>query len=95
MAGEFVFNLPNGLETVVGDQGIRLSGGERQRIVLARALLRNPKILILDEATNALDTDSESVIKRAIGQLKGKVTVLIISHDQHLVDEADDIIRID
>ena len=95
VAGEFVFNLPNGLETVVGDQGIRLSGGERQRIVLARALLRNPKILILDEATNALDTDSESVIKRAIGQLKGKVTVLIISHDQHLVDEADDIIRID
>ena len=95
VAGEFVFDLPDGLETVVGDLGIRLSGGERQRIVLARALLRNPKILILDEATNALDTDSEAVIKRAIEQLKGKVTVIIISHDQHLIDQADDVIKLD
>lgn len=95
VAGEFVLNLPNGLETVVGDQGIRLSGGERQRIALARALLRIPKILILDEATNALDAESESVIKRALEQLKGKVTILIISHDQHLIDHADDIIRLD
>lgn len=94
VAGEFVFSLPHGLETVVGDQGIRLSGGERQRIALARAMLRNPKILILDEATNALDSDNEAVIKKAINLLKGKITVLIIAHDQTMHEEVDEVIRL-
>ena len=88
-AGEFVFDLPNGLETVVGDQGIRLSGGERQRIALARALLRGPRILILDEATNALDTDNERLIKTVIDKLKGTVTILIIAHNPYLHGSSD------
>jgi ATP-binding cassette subfamily C protein len=95
VAGEFVFTLPNGLDTNVGDQGVRLSGGERQRIALARAILRNPKILILDEATNALDTSNELIIKRAIGHLKGKITILIIAHNQYLHDGADETIDLE
>ncbi len=84
VAGDFVFGLPKGMETVVGDQGIRLSGGERQRIALARAMLRAPKLLILDEATNALDSANELIIKRAIDQLKGKATILLIAHSDYL-----------
>ena len=94
VAGEFVFDLAHGLDTVVGDQGIRLSGGERQRIALARALLRAPQLLILDEATNALDKTNEGVIRQAIRELHGKTTILIISHDQYLNEEADEIILI-
>jgi ATP-binding cassette subfamily C protein len=95
VAGEFVFTLPNGLDTNVGDQGVRLSGGERQRIALARAILRNPKILILDEATNALDTSNELIIKKAIDHLKGKITILIIAHNQYLHDGADETIDLE
>ena len=89
VAGDFVFGLPSGLETVVGDQGIRLSGGERQRIALARAMLRAPKLLILDEATNALDSVNELLIKQTIDQLKGKVTILLIAHSDYLHGGAD------
>ena len=89
VAGNFVFELPNGLETVVGDQGIRLSGGERQRIALARAMLRAPKLLILDEATNALDSANELLIKQTIDQLKGKVTILLIAHSDYLHEGTD------
>ncbi|QIP13927.1 ABC transporter ATP-binding protein [Spirosoma aureum] len=95
VAGEFVFRLPNGLDTNVGDQGIRLSGGERQRIALARALLRNPKILILDEATNALDISNELIIKKAIDNLKGKMTILIIAHNQYLHEGADETVDLE
>ena len=91
----FVYELPLGLATVVGDQGIRLSGGERQRIALARALLRRPQILILDEATNALDDANEQLIKEAIDRLRGKATILIISHVQTLYTGADNIINLD
>ena len=91
-AGGFVFTLPGGLETIVGDQGIRLSGGERQRIALARALLRQPRILILDEATNALDIDNERLIKEAIDRLKGKITMLIIAHNQYLHENSDEVL---
>ena len=94
-AGNFVFALPNGLDTVVGDQGMRLSGGERQRIALARALLRQPQLLILDEATNALDNANESIIKKAIDKLKDKITILLISHSSSFREGADHVLLVE
>lgn len=79
-AGDFVRRLPNGLDTVVGDRGVRLSGGERQRVALARALLRCPTLLVLDEATSALDSESEARILHAIDALRGSTTVLLMTH---------------
>ncbi|CAA0116828.1 Protein glycosylation K [BD1-7 clade bacterium] len=94
-SAEFVFDLPNGLDTLVGDRGMRLSGGERQRIALARALLRNPSVLILDEATSSLDVDNESRIKRAIDAISGNLTVIIITHRINTIDNADVIYRLE
>lgn len=91
-AADFVFELPQGLDTVVGDGGMRLSGGERQRIALARALLKQPSLLILDEATSALDTDNEARIRRAIEQLHGNLTVVIIGHRLPTLEHADQVI---
>jgi ATP-binding cassette, subfamily C, bacterial len=91
-AAEFVKRLPNGLNTVVGDQGIRLSGGERQRLALARALLSDPQLLILDEATSALDHDNETKIQLALEQLQGKLTILIIAHRESTIANADNYI---
>ena len=71
-AADFVRKLPQGLDTLIGDRGIRLSGGERQRLVLARAILRKPSILVLDEATSALDVENEVKIQSAIEQIKRK-----------------------
>ena len=88
-AADFVFDLPDGLETVVGDRGLRLSGGERQRVALARALLRRPSVLILDEATSALDADNESRIFDAIHRLHGSLTIVIITHRLSSLAEAD------
>lgn len=82
-AGDFVRQLPQGLETTVGERGIRLSGGERQRLALARAILRYPQLLILDEATSALDQDNQRIILEAIKGLHGRMTVLIVTH-RHL-----------
>ncbi len=79
-ARDFVENLPKKLDSMIGDRGIRLSGGERQRLVLARALLIQPKLLILDEATSALDKENEARIQEALLRLKGKLTVIVISH---------------
>jgi ATP-binding cassette subfamily C protein len=79
-ADRFVTQMSAGLDTVIGDRGIRLSGGERQRIALARALLRKPTLLVLDEATSALDAESERTIQRAIEQLHGKMTIVVIAH---------------
>ncbi len=76
----FVDGLERGLDTLVGERGVRLSGGERQRIALARALLRQPALLILDEATSALDSESESQVQTAIEGLKGQMTILVIAH---------------
>ncbi len=94
-AAEFVRKLPNGLDTILGDRGIRLSGGERQRIVLARAILRNPSILVLDEATSALDTENESRIQEALERLKGKMTIIVIAHRLSTIRNADQVIVLD
>ena len=79
-ACDFVAGMPAGLDTIVGDRGIRLSGGERQRLALARALVRQPQLLILDEATSALDTEHEQRIFEAIDGLHGRLTILLITH---------------
>ena len=77
------------MKTVLGDRGVRLSGGERQRLALARALLRRPSLLILDEATSALDSENEQRIQRAMEDLHGEVTILVIAHRLTTVREAD------
>ena len=87
-AKEFVSLLPEGIDAIVGDKGTKLSGGQRQRIALARALVRKPKLLILDEATNALDEENESKIFDTIFKLK-ETTVLIITHRKSLLEKAD------
>jgi ATP-binding cassette subfamily C protein len=92
---EFVAALPEGLETIVGDQGLRLSGGERQRLALARALLRQPDLLILDEATSSLDTENELAIRVALSELHGRTTMLLIAHRLSTVSEADRIAVLD
>lgn len=94
-AEAFVRALPAGLDTVVGDRGLRLSGGERQRIALARALLRRPRLLILDEATSALDWENQSLIAQAIAALRGRLTVVTIAHRLSMIAFADHAIVIE
>lgn len=94
-AAEFVRKLPEGLDTLIGDRGIRLSGGERQRLVLARAILRKPSILVLDEATSALDTQNESKIQEALERIKGTMTIIVIAHRLSTIRNADQVIVLD
>lgn len=91
-AAIFVKKLPDGLDTLIGDRGIKLSGGERQRLVLARAILRKPSILVLDEATSALDTENESKIQESLEKLKGKMTIIVIAHRLSTIRNADQVI---
>lgn len=91
-AHDFIMAMPKGYDTVVGDRGVRLSGGERQRLGLARVLLGRPRLLILDEATNALDAETEQAVMEAIGRLRGQVTVLVIAHRLSTVRSADRIV---
>jgi len=91
-ADEFVRKLSEGLDTIIGDRGVRLSGGERQRIVLARAILRKPSILILDEATSALDNENEAKIREALERIKGTMTIIVIAHRLSTIQDADQVI---
>ena len=88
-AEEFVKQLPEGLDTLIGDNGIKLSGGERQRIALARALLSDPKVLILDEATSALDEENERKIRDALIQLNGQLAIIVIAHNETTIAHID------
>lgn len=84
--------LPKGLDTLIGDCGVRLSGGERQRLVLARAILRQPFILVLDEATSALDTENEVKIQSTLERLKGTMAIIVIAHRLSTIHNADQVI---
>lgn len=91
---EFVDSLPDGLNTVVGDRGVRLSGGQRQRIGIARALYSEPQLLVLDEATSALDNDTEQAIIQAIEELQGTITMIVIAHRLSTIKNCDRIYEV-
>ena len=91
-AHDFILQTENGYQTITGDRGIRLSGGQRQRLCIARAVLKNPSFLILDEATSSLDTESEKTVQDALSKLMKDSTTLVIAHRLSTIREADEII---
>ena len=92
---DLIISLPNGYESNVGDFGNSLSGGERQRIVIARTLVNNPKILILDEATSQLDSKSQKIVLSLMKKLKKSTTIIMVTHREETLKIADNIIEID
>ena len=92
---EFVRGLPEGLDTSIGERGIRISGGQRQRIGIARALFEDPEVLVLDEATSALDNDTEAAIMESINRLHGRKTLVIIAHRLQTIEKCDMVYRIE
>lgn len=94
-AWEFVRDLPDRMDTVVGERGARLSGGQRQRLAIARALVRDPRILLLDEATSALDPEAEELVKEALGRLMRGRTTLVVAHRLSTIRQADRIVVLD
>jgi ATP-binding cassette subfamily C protein len=94
-ASEFVNNMPQAMQSMVGERGGKLSGGQRQRIAIARALVHKPKLLILDEATTGLDPESEASVCKTLQQLRGELTILAISHQTALIEIADETYRIE
>ncbi|MCM2258300.1 MAG: ATP-binding cassette domain-containing protein, partial [Vicinamibacteria bacterium] len=94
-ASTFVAALPGGLDARVGERGVQLSGGQRQRLAIARALLRDPRVLVLDEATSALDAESEALVQEALARLQAGRTTLVIAHRLSTVRNADRVVVLD
>ena len=91
---DFVRSLPDGLDTGIGERGIRISGGQRQRIGIARALYGDPEVLILDEATSALDNETENLIMESINRFMGRKTLVIIAHRLQTIEKCDMVFRV-
>jgi len=91
-AHQFISNLPDGYQTILGERGHRLSGGERQKIALARALIRDPEVLVLDEATSNLDSHSEKFVLDVLTEFRGKKTIVVVAHRLSTIFDADKII---
>ena len=92
---EFVRNLPEGINTQIGERGMRLSGGQRQRIGIARALYNNPDLIVFDEATSALDNETEAAVMDSINSLHGKKTMIIIAHRLQTIANCDMVYRVE
>ena len=88
---EFIKNLPNNIDTVIGERGSSLSGGQKQRIALARAIIRKPEILILDEPTSALDLESEQFIINSLNKISGSITIIIVTHKLSILKNMENI----